>query len=116
MVREREKSLAYCFKNSSQLTNRTLDELLNRIWYAGAYTCQLCLFFQPIQRVAAHKLAGTLDPKHGNTLNDFYATSFDPAHPNKNWYANTTISNGTSVIVDGAKRDKLIWPGGECQP
>ncbi|KAH7378571.1 Six-hairpin glycosidase [Cadophora sp. MPI-SDFR-AT-0126] len=71
------------------------DELLNRIWYAGAYTCQLC----------------TIDPKHGNTLNDFTATSFDPSKPIKAWYANTTISNGSSTLVDGAKRDRLIWPG-----
>jgi hypothetical protein len=27
------------------------------------------------------------------------------------WYNNYTISNGSSVLVDGAKRDRLVWPG-----
>lgn len=27
------------------------------------------------------------------------------------WWANSTLTNGTSAFVDGAKRDKLIWPG-----
>lgn len=27
------------------------------------------------------------------------------------WYSNSTLTNGTSALVDGAKRDKLIWPG-----
>ncbi|KAJ5506479.1 Bacterial alpha-L-rhamnosidase [Penicillium expansum] len=46
------------------------DELLNRIWYAGAYTNQL----------------STIDPAMGNAL-------------------------PCSVLTDGAKRDRLIWPG-----
>jgi hypothetical protein len=27
------------------------------------------------------------------------------------WYNNYTIANGTSALVDGAKRDRIIWPG-----
>jgi hypothetical protein len=27
------------------------------------------------------------------------------------WYNNVTIANGSSVVVDGAKRDREIWPG-----
>jgi hypothetical protein len=26
-------------------------------------------------------------------------------------YLNTTITNGSSAVVDGAKRDRLVWPG-----
>ncbi|KAK4917031.1 hypothetical protein LTR49_015068 [Elasticomyces elasticus] len=58
---------------------------LNRVWYAGAYTNQLCL----------------VDPVYGNALNV----------PGTDWYYNATISNGSSVLIDGAKRDRLVWPG-----
>jgi hypothetical protein len=34
----------------------------------------------------------------------------DETPPNP-WYSNSTISNGTSVLVDGAKRDRLVWAG-----
>lgn len=27
------------------------------------------------------------------------------------WWSNSTITNGTSALADGPKRDKLIWPG-----
>ena len=27
------------------------------------------------------------------------------------WYNNFTIANGSAVLTDGAKRDRLIWPG-----
>ena len=27
------------------------------------------------------------------------------------WFLNFTIANGTSVLTDGAKRDRLVWPG-----
>jgi hypothetical protein len=74
------------------------DELLNRIWYAGAYTNQLC----------------TIDPSMGNALpwlgiitsNDNITLPETVA-----WWTNYTISNGSSVFTDGAKRDRLIWPG-----
>ena len=72
------------------------DEQLNRIWYAGAYTNELC----------------TIDPTAGNSL--IYlgvvqsnSTITEPLP----WYVNYTIANGSSVLVDGAKRDRLVWPG-----
>ena len=73
------------------------DDLINRIWYAGAYTNQLC----------------TIDPQHGNALVHFgeiNGTQSGSIGPNT-WYNNYTISNGTSVLTDGAKRDRLVWAG-----
>ncbi|KAM3066036.1 hypothetical protein ACMFMF_010354 [Clarireedia jacksonii] len=61
------------------------SEKLNRVWYAGAYTNQLC----------------SVDPTTGNSL----------GLPLAGWEYNYTISNGTSVLVDGGKRDRLVWPG-----
>ncbi|OCL01634.1 glycoside hydrolase family 78 protein [Glonium stellatum] len=68
------------------------DEKLNRVWYAAAYTDQLC----------------TIPSGAGNSLVDLQAS--DPNTPTL-WWANSTLTNGTSALVDGAKRDKLIWPG-----
>jgi len=61
------------------------DDLLNRIWYAGAYTIQM----------------DTVDPHQGRAW---------PA-PTTGWEDNATIGTGTSVLVDGAKRDRTVWPG-----
>ncbi|KAG9696044.1 bacterial alpha-L-rhamnosidase domain-containing protein, partial [Aureobasidium melanogenum] len=74
------------------------DELLNRIWYAGAYT---------IQMVA-------IDPTHGDAL--IHSNQINSSVPGDTvapwpWYANTTIANSSVVLIDGAKRDRLIWPG-----
>jgi Bacterial alpha-L-rhamnosidase 6 hairpin glycosidase domain len=73
------------------------DEVLNRIWYAGAYTCQLC----------------SIDPTRGNAVINFPAGTHVPGIEIEvdEWYFNYTISNGTSVLTDGAKRDRLVWPG-----
>lgn len=68
------------------------DELLNRIWYAGAYTNQLC----------------DIDPHYGNALVNVFQSNPLPLQP---WYYNYTITNGSSCLVDGAKRDTLVWPG-----
>lgn len=68
------------------------DELVNRIWYAGAYTNQLC----------------DIDPKHGDALVNAQETISQPLQP---WYYNYTITNGSNCLVDGAKRDTLVWPG-----
>lgn len=74
------------------------DELLNRIWYAGAYTNQLC----------------TIDPSTGDALpligvvNETETITLPDTTP---WYNNYTITNGSSTLTDGAKRDRLIWPG-----
>nr|8HMM_A Chain A, Bac_rhamnosid6H domain-containing protein [Aspergillus oryzae] len=74
------------------------DELLNRVWYAGAYTNQIC----------------TIDPSTGDALPFLGVISSDSniTLPETNpWYSNYTISNGSSTLTDGAKRDRLIWPG-----
>ncbi|RMJ28618.1 Alpha-L-rhamnosidase [Aspergillus sp. HF37] len=69
------------------------EDLINRIWYAGAYTNQL----------------GTIDPAYGNSLvSETENVTLPETVP---WWSNTTISNGSSVITDGAKRDRLVWPG-----
>ncbi|KUI68226.1 hypothetical protein VM1G_03896 [Cytospora mali] len=68
------------------------DELINRIWYAGAYTNQLC----------------DIDPKHGDALVNVFETN--PPYL-RAWDYNYTITNGSSCLVDGAKRDTLVWPG-----
>ncbi|KAI0670135.1 bacterial alpha-L-rhamnosidase domain protein [Trametes maxima] len=72
------------------------DEQLNRIWYAGAYTNQLV----------------TIDPKRGDAL-DFLGviTSNSTVEGPLEWWVNTTITNGTSALTDGAKRDRLVWSG-----
>jgi hypothetical protein len=80
-------------------SDRFADELINRIWYAGAYTAQLC----------------TIDPHYGNSLNFFGvidgSQTIDGSIP---WWSNSTIANSSSVLVDGPKRDRLVWPGGNC--
>lgn len=72
------------------------EELLNRIWYAGAYTNQLC----------------TIEPDHGDALVHLGVinSTEDLSYP-ISWYNNYTITNGSSCLVDGAKRDRLVWPG-----
>lgn len=72
------------------------EELLNRIWYAGAYTINL----------------DTIDPHHGNALVAVFPQpgETEPA-PAGVWFYNYTITNGSSALVDGAKRDTLVWPG-----
>jgi hypothetical protein len=74
------------------------DEKINRVWYAGAYTNQLC----------------TINPLHGDSL--VHVTTVNSTQnislPHTNtWYLNATITNGTSALVDGAKRDRTVWPG-----
>jgi hypothetical protein len=61
------------------------DEDLNKIWYSGAYTLQTNSV--PI-----------------NTGRWIPALS-------QGWANNGTLSNGSTVIVDGAKRDRAVWPG-----
>jgi hypothetical protein len=61
------------------------DELLNRIWYAGAYTVQM----------------GTIAPDQGR--------AWPP--PAQGWDNSANVGVGDAVLVDGAKRDRTIWPG-----
>ena len=76
----------------------TDDDRVNRVWYAGAYTNSLC----------------TIDPKTGNSLvhlGNVTSTDTFPETDTVTWYNNYTIANSTAVLTDGAKRDRLIWPG-----
>jgi hypothetical protein len=61
------------------------DELLNRIWYAGAYT---------LQTNAVPANTGRWVPMLAN-----------------GWANNGTLGPGDTIIVDGAKRDRAVWPG-----
>ncbi|PWY86944.1 bacterial alpha-L-rhamnosidase domain protein [Aspergillus heteromorphus CBS 117.55] len=74
------------------------DELINRIWYAGAYTLQLC----------------SIDPSTGDSLEwlgILDSTDNITLPRTDSWWLNYTITNGSSTLVDGAKRDRLVWPG-----
>jgi hypothetical protein len=62
------------------------DDLLNRIWYAGAYTIQ----------------TDTIPPTTGRE------------YPllNEGWANDANLgTSGSGVIVDGAKRDRAVWAG-----
>ncbi|KAI0865312.1 Six-hairpin glycosidase-like protein [Xylaria cubensis] len=61
------------------------DETLNKIWYAGAYTLQ----------------TNTVPINTGRAI---------PMVKNS-WANNGTLGNGSTIIVDGAKRDRAVWPG-----
>ncbi|HEY1985282.1 MAG TPA: trehalase family glycosidase [Terracidiphilus sp.] len=61
------------------------DDLLNRIWYAGAYTVQL----------------DTIDPTQGRV--------WPP--PASGWLNNGVTGTGSTILTDGAKRDRMVWPG-----
>jgi hypothetical protein len=61
------------------------DDLLNRIWYAGAYTVQL------------------------DTIASDQGRAWPP--PSSAWDNSATVGVGDSVLVDGAKRDRTVWPG-----
>lgn len=61
------------------------DELLNRIWYSGAYTLQ----------------TNTVPVNTGRQI---------PAVAS-GWANNATLGPGDTILVDGAKRDRAVWPG-----
>ncbi|KAK0719818.1 Six-hairpin glycosidase-like protein [Lasiosphaeris hirsuta] len=71
------------------------SNLLNRIWYAGAWTAQL----------------STVDPKEGGALIDYNRLVDQNESPVGSWYSNFTISNGSAVTTDGAKRDRMVYAG-----
>lgn len=61
------------------------DEELNKIWYSGAYTLQT-------NAVPVNTGRWTPDLSYG-------------------WANNGTLGPGDTIIVDGAKRDRAVWPG-----
>ncbi|KAI1503574.1 Six-hairpin glycosidase-like protein [Biscogniauxia marginata] len=69
--------------------------LLNRVWYAGAYTLQL----------------STIDPAEGSALVPVNRYLDHNRSPPGSWYSNFTVAAGAAVTTDGAKRDRLVWPG-----
>lgn len=69
--------------------------LLNRIWYAGAYTLQL----------------STLVPQEGSALINYNRGWDGNNSPQGSWYSNFSIAEGRAVTTDGAKRDRMVWPG-----
>ncbi|XXH00082.1 hypothetical protein Hte_006424 [Hypoxylon texense] len=71
------------------------SDLLNRIWYAGAYTLQL----------------STIDPSEGSALIPANRYVDHNKSPPGSWYSNFTVAKGTAVTTDGARRDRLVWPG-----
>ena len=70
--------------------------VLTTDWILGAYSDQMV----------------TIDPTRGASVVStvFYEnqTNNDGTIP---WFLNFTITNGTSVLTDGAKRDRVVWPG-----
>ncbi|WP_021598860.1 MGH1-like glycoside hydrolase domain-containing protein [Actinomadura welshii] len=74
-------------KDPSKYANHfySSDDLLNRIWYAGAYTVQL----------------NTVSPRTGRI--------WEP--PAALWDNTGVIGVGDTILVDGAKRDRTVWPG-----
>ncbi|KAL1659383.1 glycoside hydrolase family 78 protein [Schizophyllum commune] len=62
------------------------EDLLTKIWYAGAYTIQTNI-------LAADEGRG------------------EAAEGAIGWNNSGTIANAGPVIVDGAKRDRTVWPG-----
>ncbi|PQE17702.1 alpha-L-rhamnosidase B protein [Rutstroemia sp. NJR-2017a BVV2] len=61
------------------------DEMLNKIWYSGAYTLQ----------------TNAVPPNTGRQIPTVKI----------GWANNATMSPGDTVITDGAKRDRAVWPG-----
>ncbi|WP_329456465.1 alpha-L-rhamnosidase-related protein [Streptomyces sp. NBC_01497] len=62
------------------------DDLLNRVWYAGAYTVQTNIVARDQGRV------------------------WGP--PDLGWNNSAPVGeSGDTVLVDGAKRDRTVWPG-----
>lgn len=61
------------------------DALLNSIWYAGAYTLQTNAVPVEFGRAVPFVTDG--------------------------WVNNGTLGPGETIIVDGAKRDRAVWPG-----
>ncbi len=62
------------------------DDELNRIWYSGAYTLQTNSAPTTTGRVATSRITSG------------------------GWLNNATAGIGASVVLDGAKRDRWIWP------
>jgi hypothetical protein len=68
------------------------------VWIEGAYTNQIC----------------NINPHYGNALvhlGEITSNMTISLPQTDTWYNNATITNGSSCVVDGAKRDRQVWPG-----
>lgn len=63
------------------------DPLLNKIWYAGAYTIQLA------------------------TISSVQGRKSDYVVKSRGWDNSGHVSQGLEVLTDGAKRDRSVWSG-----
>lgn len=61
------------------------DDTVNKVWYGCAYTVQMC----------------SISTSHGR--------QWPP--PVTGWHNNASCGVGDVTLVDGAKRDRTIWPG-----
>lgn len=52
----------------------------------------------------------TIDPKRGDALTHVSTINSSVVDGTNSWFYNFTITNGTSALTDGAKRDRLVWP------
>ena len=71
----------------------------------GAYTTQL-VTIDPTRGNAIVQIPANFSVPTTLTARDSPAFTLIP-----DWTLNTTITNGTSVLVDGGKRDRLVWSG-----
>ncbi|KAK3316059.1 Six-hairpin glycosidase-like protein [Apodospora peruviana] len=62
------------------------DDVLNKIWYAGAYTLQ----------------TNAVPPSTGRKAGPMSTSG---------WMNDGYLGPGNTIIVDGAKRDRAVWPG-----
>ncbi|KAG6908504.1 hypothetical protein DXG01_004438 [Tephrocybe rancida] len=62
------------------------EDFLTKVWYAGAYTVQ----------------TNTVPVNTGRKV---------PFAPAGSWANNALLGVGSPIIVDGAKRDRAVWPG-----
>ncbi|KAI0312129.1 Six-hairpin glycosidase [Amylostereum chailletii] len=68
------------------------EDFLTKLWYAGAYTVQT-------NSIAADQ--GRVQVDSGK----------EQPYPGHGWANNATSGIASPILVDGAKRDRTIWPG-----
>ena len=89
-------------------------ELLNRIWYTGRCDMKRRCHLMLIQNRRLHESTLNIDPAYGNalvhlgTINLAMNISLPQTDTR---YNNATVAEGSSCVVDGAKRDRGLWPG-----
>ena len=76
------------------------EDLLTKIWYAGAYTIQTNIIAANEGRVQVY----------GGGMCSYGPVAMLSAEPAEGWSNNGTIASASPVIVDGAKRDRYVVP------